>query len=315
LAGLVLRRLLLLVPTMLGVSFAIFSLIALIPGDAAETLAGGIDAQPEVVEQIRSELNLDDPFLTQYGRWISNAVQGDFGNSLTTGDSIATEIGARLPVTLGLITVVFTLALALSLLVGIAGGLRPGSLLDRGLLFGSSATISMPSFWVALVLVTIFAVQLRWVPPFGYEAFLDGPGEWAKRIVLPAVALCLAPAAILARQLRSAVADTMQSAYIRTAWAKGGSTRQVVVGHALKNSAIPMVTVFGVQIGTALGSTVIIERIFSIPGIGSYLLTAVFSQDLPVVQAVAMMFVVVNVGVNLAVDIAYGILNPKVRVS
>jgi peptide/nickel transport system permease protein len=313
--GLVIRRLVAVVPMLLIVSFVIFGLTELIPGDAATTLAGGTDARPEAIERIRSELHLDDPFLARYGDWLSDAVRLDLGNSLYTGDTIRSDIADTLPVTLGLAALVFVLALVVSLLVGVAGGLRPGSLLDRALLFASSASIAMPAFWVAMLLVVAFAVELRWVPPFGYLAFGESPTGWLERMILPAAALALAPAAVLARQLRGGLADTMQSSYIRTAWAKGGSTRQVVVGHALKNSAGPAVTVLGLQVGAILGGTVLVERIFSIPGMGTYLLSAVSTQDIPAVQGVAVLFVLIQVAVSLAVDITYGSLNPKVRVS
>jgi peptide/nickel transport system permease protein len=307
------RRLLAIVPMLLIVSFVIFGLVTLIPGDAAVTLAGGIDAQPESVEQIRQELKLDEPFLVQYVDWLGGVVRLDFGDSLYSDEPIVDEVAERLPVTLGLAGLVFVLALAAALLFGITGGLRPGSLVDRVLLLLSSASISMPGFWVALLLVVIFAVELQWLPPFGYTEFAESPVEWFRRMILPASALALSTAAVVARQLRGGLADTMQSAFIRTAWAKGGSTRQVVVGHALKNSAIPAVTVLGLQVGVVLGGSVLIEQIFTIPGLGTYLLDAVNTQDLPAVQAVAVLFVIIQVGVSLVVDITYGFLNPKVR--
>ncbi len=313
--GLVIRRLVAIVPMFLIVSFVIFGLTALIPGDAATTLAGGIDAQPESIERIRQELNLDDPFLVRYGEWLTNAVRLDLGESLYTGDSISDTLAQRLPVTLGLAALVFALALVLALLVGVAGGLRPGSILDRILLVLSSASIALPAFWLAMLLVVYCAVEKGWVEPFGYVEFGDSKTGWFSHMILPAIALSLAPAAVLARQLRGGLADTMQSSFIRTAWAKGGSTRQVVVGHALKNSAGPAVTILGLQIGAVLGGSVLIERIFSIPGMGMYLLGAVTTQDIPAVQGVAVLFVLIQVVVSLVVDIVYGFLNPKVRVS
>lgn len=311
--GLVVRRLLAVIPILLLVTFIIFGLVALIPGDAAVTLAGGVDAQPDAVEQIRDDLNLDEPFVTQYLAWLGGAVRLDFGESLFSGEPITDELAQRLPATVGLTALVLILAFVAALVVGISGGLRPGSALDRLLLFLSSASISMPAFWVALLLVVVFAVELGWLPPFGYTEFTEDPAEWLRGMILPASALALSTAAVLSRQLRGGLADTMQSAFIRTAWAKGGSTRQVVVGHALKNSALPAVTVLGLQVGVILGGTVLIEQIFSIPGLGTYMLESVRTQDLPAVQAVAMLFVLIQVTVSLAVDITYGYLNPKVR--
>jgi peptide/nickel transport system permease protein len=313
--GLVVRRLLITIPMLVITSVLIFGLVVLIPGDAAVTLAGGPDAPAGAVEEVRQELELDKPLPAQYLDWLGGVVRFDFGDSLYTHQPITDELGDRVPVTLGLAALVFGLAIPVALLVGVAGGLRPGGVLDRVLMVASGTFLAVPAFWIALLLVTVFAVQLAWLPPFGYVQFGEDPGEWLRRMIMPATALALGISAVLARQVRGGLADVMQAPYIRTAWAKGGSARQVVVGHALKNSAMPAVTVLGLQIGAVLGSSVIIERIFTIPGLGSYLLEAVNNQDLPVVQAVALVFVLLHVGTSLAVDIAYGYLNPKVRTS
>lgn len=309
-----LQRLALAVPTLLCVSFLIFCLQALLPGDAATALAGGNNASLEQVEQIRQELGLDDPFLEQYMRWLGGAVHLDFGTSLTSQRPVSEELAERIPVSVGLAIVVFAIAIPFAWLIGIICGLRPGSIRDRSLLFFTSVAISAPAFWVGLMLVTVFAVILGWLPPFGLPPFTEDPAGWLKSVIMPAVALALASMAALARQVRAGLAGTMQTSYIRTAWAKGGSPRQVVVGHALKNSAIPAVTVLGLQVGALLSGTVIIEKIFNIPGLGSYMLDAVNTRDVPVIQAVTLVFVVANVLANLCTDAAYGFLNPKVRV-
>jgi len=311
--GLIARRLLLLVPVLLIVSFITFSLTALIPGDAAQTLAGGPDAKPGAIREIRHELHLDDPFLVQYADWLGGVVHGDLGTSLYSKQPISSEIEDRIPITLSLALVALLMALPLALLSGVLGGLKPGSLFDKGLLVGTSAAVAMPSFWVALLLVTFFAVQLHWLPPFGYVHFGDDSWQWFRHLIMPGIALALTVWAVQSRQIRAGLADTMSSAFVRTAWAKGGSTRQVVVGHALKTSAIPAVTVLGLQIGTILAGTVIIEQIFALPGLGTYLLSAVGNKDVPVIQAAALLLVVTNMLASLGVDIAYGYLNPKVR--
>lgn len=313
--GLIVRRVLIMVPMLLVVSFLVFGLVVLIPGDAAQTIAGGADARPENVVRVREELHLDDPFLTQYGRWLGDVVQLDFGRSLVSDSSIADEIRTRAPITLGLVLLTLLLAVPVAVVLGVIGGLRPGGLLDRVILAGSSLSMSLPSFWVALLLVTVFAIRLGWLPPFGYTPFTEDPGEWFRRMILPATSLALTVAAVLARQVRAGLADTMQTSFVRTAWAKGGNTRQVVGLHALKPSAMPAVTVLGLQFGALLGGTVLIERIFTIPGLGAYLLSAVSTQDLPVIQAAAMLFVVTHVVASLVVDVTYGFLNPKVRTS
>ncbi len=311
--GLIVRRVLGAIPLLFVVSLGVFSLLSLVPGDAAVTLAGGLNATPDGIERVRDALHLNDPFLVQYWRWLRGVLSLDFGNSLASGAPIGSELGQRFVVTFGMVLVVFAFLVPLALAFGVAGGLRPGTRWDRALTVVTSAMLAMPGFWVAGLLVTVLAIKLRWLPPFGYTPFGDSPIGWAKGMIMPAVALSLASMAVLSRQVRAGLADTMQSAFIRTAWAKGGSTRQVVVGHALKNSAIPAVTVLGLQIAGLLGAGVVVEQIFAIPGLGSYLLGAINAQDLPVVQAVAMLFVVVNVLANLSVDIAYGFLNPKVR--
>ncbi|HKS47017.1 MAG TPA: ABC transporter permease [Amycolatopsis sp.] len=313
--GLIGRRLLIAVPLLVVMSLLVFSLVALVPGDPAVTLAGGADASPQAVAQIRAELHLDEPFLARYWTWLGAALRLDFGKSLYSQHAVAAELAQRIPVTASLAIAVFVLVVPLALAVGVFGGLRPRGPLDRGLMFLTSFALSMPPFWVALVLIALFAINLRWLPPFGYTSFTEDPLAWLQTIIMPAVALALAALSILARQVRAGLTDTMQSAFIRTAWAKGGTTRQVVVGHALKNSAIPAVTVMGLQVGAILGGTVIVEQIFSIPGIGMYMLEAVSNKDVPVIQAVTLLFVVANVVANLAVDIAYGYLNPKVRAS
>jgi peptide/nickel transport system permease protein len=307
------RRLLMILPVLLIVSFLTYSLTALIPGDAAQTLAGGPDASPEAIEEVRAELHLDEPFFAQYGDWLGGVVQGDLGTSLYSGQSISDEIAERLPVTFSLALLALALALPFALLIGIRGGLHPGGIFDRSSLVGTSIAIAMPSFWVGLLLVSLFAVTLKWLPPFGYVPFTENPWEWFRHLLLPAVALGLVVSAVLSRQVRAGLSDTMDSAFVRTGWAKGGNTRQVVTGHALKTSAIPAVTVLGLQIGALLGGAVIIEQIFSLPGLGKYLLGAVQQQDIPVVLASALLLVVINMLASLAVDVTYGYLNPKVR--
>ena len=307
------RRLLVIVPVLLIVSFLTYSLTALIPGDAAQTLAGGPDAQAEDIQKVREELHLDEPFIAQYADWLGGVFQGDLGTSLYSGRPITDEIGERLPVTFSLALVALGLALPIALLVGVRGGLRPGGLFDRSSLVGTSIAIAVPSFWLALLLVSLFAVTLKWLPPFGYVKFTVDPWQWFRHLILPAISLGLVVSAVLSRQLRAGLSDTMDSAFVRTGWAKGGNTRRVVTGHALKTSAIPAVTVLGLQIGALLGGAVIIEQIFALPGLGTYLLGAVQQQDIPVVLAAALLLVVVNMLASLAVDITYGYLNPKVR--
>ena len=313
--AMILRRVVSLVPVMLLVSFLVFGLGVLIPGDAAATLAGGENATLERIEEIREELGFDDPFLVQYWHWLSDAVRGDLGTSLLSHQSVTSEIRHLFPVTLSVVVAAMAIGLGIGIPTGLLAGMRPGSRLDRALMFGTTLGIAVPNFWLAIVLISIFAVELQWLPAIGFTRVTDDPVQWVKAVILPGFALGVLISASVARQLRAELADVMQSNYIRTMWAKGGTTRVVVARHGFKNAAIPMITVVGLQIGGLLGGTVIVEQIFSIPGLGTYILRAINGQDLPVIQGVAMFFVIINVSMSLIVDISYGLVNPRVRIS
>jgi peptide/nickel transport system permease protein len=239
----------------------------------------------------------------------------DLGRSLVTGVPVRHEITSRLPVTLSLVAAATVVALVIGVPLGILAGSRPGSVVDSGSRLVSSLAVAIPSFWLAVLLVSLFAVHWHLLPPTGFVRFTTSPGQWARDITLPAVALGMLLAASLARQLRAGLIDVLDANYIRTAWAKGCSSRGVITRHALRNAALPAVTVLGVQIGYLLGGAVIIEQIFSIPGLGSYMLTGITNRDLPVVQGVALVFVVFQMCMSLGVDLTYGVLNPKVRVA
>jgi peptide/nickel transport system permease protein len=312
--ALILRRLLSLIPLLLLVSFGVFMLTALVPGDAAVTLAGGENATPERIAEVRQELHLDEPVLQQYGRWLGHAVQGDFGASLYSHVPVSEDIRHRLPITLGLMLATVVVGVAVGVPVGIASALRAGKAVDKASRVGTSLAVAIPSYWLGIELVVLFAVKLKVLPPSGYVGFAEDPLEWARHMVLPAVALGVWSAASLSRQLRSSLIDALDTRYVRTAWAKGSGTTRVVMGHAMKNAAIPVITVLGIQIAFLLGGTVIIEQIFSIPGLGPYFIRAVTSFDIPAVQGVAVVFVLVTVSLSLMVDIAYGFLDPRVRV-
>ena len=312
---LILRRLISLIPVLFIVSLLVYGLMTLVPGDAAVELAGGINASPERIEQVRSELGLDDPFLVQYGRWLKDAVRLDFGESLTNGRSVSEDIFNKLPITASIALGAMTFGILIGVPVGILAGMRAGTKVDRGLILTTTAGIAIPNFWLAMILVLVFAVNLGWFPAVGFTRLTESPWNWFKSLVLPSIALGTAIAASLARQVRGELADVMSRAYVRTAWAKGGKPFRVVGKHALKNAAIPAITVIGLQLGGLIGGTVILEQIFSIPGLGTYLLLAITSSDMPVILGVTTMFVLVYVMMSLLVDIAYGFVNPKVRVS
>jgi peptide/nickel transport system permease protein len=312
--ALILRRLLSLIPLLLLVSFGVFMLIALVPGDASVTLAGGENATPERIAAVRAELHLDEPLVSQYGRWLSSAVQGDLGTSLYSRVPVADDIKERFPVTLGLVLASLVVGLLIGIPLGVFSALRPGRAADKASRVGTSVAIAIPNYWLAIELVVLFAVTWRLLPASGYVKFSESPTEWLRHIILPALALGVWSAASLARQLRASLIDALDTRYVRTAWAKGAGTSRVVLKHAMKNAAIPVVTVLGLQIGFLLGGTVIIEQIFSIPGMGPYFIRAVTSFDVPVIQGVAIVFVLIAVTLSLLVDISYGFLDPRVRV-
>jgi peptide/nickel transport system permease protein len=303
------------VPVLLLVTFAVFMLVALVPGNVAETLAGGQDATRAQIAQITEQLHLNRPLLEQYWTWLSHAAHLDFGRSLISGQSVAGDIRSRLPVTLSLVVAAGLVAVVLGVPLGIVAGMHPGTWRDSVSRTTSSLAIAVPGFWLAVLLISLLAVHWHIFPATGFVPIQDSFVGWLKHITLPAIALGVAVAATLARQLRGALVDVLQAPYIRTAWGKGASSRVVLVNHALKNAAIPALTVFGTQIGYLLGGTVIIEQIFGIPGLGSYLLTGITSHDLPVVQGGALVFVLFQMTMSLLVDVSYGVVNPKIRVT
>ncbi len=309
------RRLAGLIPLLFVISLAVFSMVYLVPGDPAVALAGGENATPERVLQIRQQLGLDQPLISQYLNWLADVVHGQFGSSLFTGRTVSSELSTRFPVTASLILGSLIVALLVGVPLGLAGGMRPGSWVDRGVTGLVSIGIAMPGFWLAMVLILVFGLNLRWFPVRGYTAFAVSPTDWAYRLVLPSVALGTLMAATLARQLRGALADVLDSDYVRTARAKGLPARRVVGKHALKNAAMPAVTVLGLQVAYLFGGTVITEQIFGIPGVGTYLVNAIIGQDVPVIQGAVTVLAVLVVLVNLVVDLTYGYLNPKVRVA
>jgi peptide/nickel transport system permease protein len=312
LLNLVVRRLLAVVPLLFLVTFLAYGMVLLIPGDPAIAIAGE-NATAEQVEATRERLGLNDPFLVQYGRWIGNAVQGDLGQSLFTNRSVRDAIFDRLPVTLVLTGTALALATAVALPAGILAALRRGSWVDRATTVSATVGVAMPNFWLGLLLVLVFAVSNRWLPAIGYVPFTEDPVRWAKHIILPAIALGAAACAEITRQLRSAVIDVVEQDYVRTARAKGLQKRKIIVKHVLKNAAIPVVTVLGLQVTRLLGGAVIIEQVFALPGMGQLAVLAVFDRDVPMILGVVLVASVVAVVVNLLVDLSYGWFNPKVR--
>jgi peptide/nickel transport system permease protein len=315
--ALVVRRLISLIPILLIVSFIVFMLTELVPGDAATTIAGGADATPERVEEVRRQLGLDRPVFERYGDWLADAVRLDFGSSLLNqqGPTISEEIADRIPVTFSIAIAGLLVSMLIGIPLGILSGLRPGAAIDRASVTGTSLGLAIPSFVLALFLINAFAIERDWFPALGYTPFDEDPWEWLRSITLPALAIGLFSGASVARQVRAAIIDALQSNYVRTALSVGMPTRTTVVKYAFKNAAIPAVTVLGLQLSALLGGVVIIEQIFSIPGIGQYLLGAIVSADIPAIQGCVLVLAVIAIAMSLIVDILYALLNPKIRVA
>jgi len=310
----ILVRLISVVPLLFLVTLGTFGLGLMIPGDPAYTIAGE-NISEELIDQIRTDLRLDLSPPVRYIHWLGDVVQGDLGRSVTSRRSVTEELLRRWPVTVSLSLCAILIALAVGMPIGIVQGVRPGTALDKGLLAIVSLGLATPGFWIATVLLFVFAVRLRWLPAIGYVPFAESPVEWARHIAMPVVTLGIVAAAEFARQLRSGLIDVTGLDYVRAARARGLPSRTVLVKHALRNAAMPALTIIGIRVGHLLGGSIVIEQIFQLPGLGTYVLTAVGQRDYIVIQGVTLVIAVIVVVVNLTVDILYTWLNPRIRLS
>lgn len=306
------KRLIGLLPMLALISLGAFVLTYLTPGDAAIVIAGET-ATPARLAEIRSQLGLDRPVLEQFFRWLYGAVRGDFGRSLVIDRDVSDLIWARLGATVSLVLAGMVIAALVGIPAGLIAGRRPGTLLDRTVTFVATLGIAVPSFWLATILIGTLAVEHDLFPAIGYTSFFDDPIGWAHRMVLPAVAIGAASAAEVARQTRSAVLEVVHLDYIRTSRSLGVSERRIMWRHVLKNASIPIVTVLGLQVGRLLASGVVIELMFGIPGLGSLAVNSVGTRDIPTIQGIVVVVAVFVLLANLAVDLSYAVLNPKVR--
>lgn len=308
----VLGRLASAVPLILLITLGTFVLGQLMPGDQAYAVAGQ-NATREEVEQVREDLDLDEPAPVRYVGWLADAVQGDLGVSAATRRPVADELGRRWPVTASLGLAALVLSLVVGIPIGVAQGLRPGSWLDRALLALVSVGLAAPAFWLATMLVYLLAVERRWLPAFGYVPFGESPAEWARHIAMPAITLAVVGGAEIARQLRGSLVGVMQQDHIRAATARGLGPGLVVGKHALRNASLPVLTIVGLRIGQLLAGAVVVEEIFQLHGLGSYALDAILNQDFAVVQGVVLVTAAVVVAANLLVDVLYYWASPKAR--
>ena len=302
------------VPLILLITVGTFCLGLLMPGDQAYAIAGQ-DARPEQIEQIRRDLNLDEAPPVRYVEWLGDAVTGDLGVSTSSRRPVWDEMVRRWPVTASLAVTSLLLSFLIGIPLGIAQGMRPGSKLDKGLLGLVSLGLATPGFWLATMFVFLFSVQMNWLPAMGYVPIEEDPVEWARHIAMPAFTLSIVGAAEIARQLRTGLIGVVQEDYIRAAGARGLSPLRIMGKHALRNASLPALTIVGLRVGHLLAGSVIIEQIFQYPGLGSYTLAAVQDRDFIVVQGVVLAIAVIVITVNLAVDLLYYWLNPKVRLA
>ena len=306
------RKILRLVLIVLVVSAITFMMINLLPGDVAY-IVGGEDATPADIAAIRLDLGLDHNIWVRYGIWLNNVVRGDLGISYLTREPVLDTILARLPVTLELLVFSQCLALLLALPAGIVSAYRSGSTADRLISGIGFATLSMPSFVMALLFIYLFAIQLRWLPATGYTPFFEAPWTNLRSFVLPSLSIALIEWVVLMRVLRSDMITTLQQNYILMARAKGFSPWRVLLQHALKPSSFTLITVLGIQVGRHLGEAVIVETIFALPGMGQLLVNAIYARDYQVVQGCVLLITVGYVVINAVVDLLYGLLDPRIR--
>ncbi|APH70758.1 ABC transporter permease [Aquibium oceanicum] len=309
---LVAQRLLALVPLLFIVSVMAFSFTSLLPSDPVDLILGDTGTQ-EQHEMLRERMGLNEPVVVRYFQWLGKAVQGDLGTSFFNSVSVTDAVLLRLPVTLSLTAISALIAIVVGVAAGVAAALRPRSWIDRLATVGATFGQAVPNFWFGLILVAVFAVNLRWFPATGFTPISTSPWDWLRSVTLPSIALGLSSSAAIARQVRSAMVGVLQQDYIRAARAQGLSSRRVILRHALTNAMVPVVAVLSFQITVLLGGALIVEQVFAINGLGTLAIAAVRQQDIPMLQGLVLVMVGLVVLVQLATDLLYGLLNPKAR--
>jgi len=308
---LIARRLLQVVPIVVLATFIVFGLLKLVPGDIALTLAGD-NASDERIAEIRQLYGLDRPFLVQYASWLWKALHGDLSKSLLSGEPVVSSIARSFPNTLLIVALAMAIALILGIPLGIAAASRPHETLDKTVMAVASIGIAVPNFWLAMILVAIFALQLNWLPATGSAPLSAGIREALGHAILPALALAAGGIAEVSRQLRSSLIDILSSQAVRTLHAKGLSPSVILWKHGLKNVSVNLLTVISLLANRLLAATVVVEAVFAIPGMGNLIVHAAIHRDFPVVQGVVFAMVLVVVTINLLADVLYGVLDPRI---
>jgi peptide/nickel transport system permease protein len=308
----IVRRILATIPVMAVVALFVFSLLYIAPGDPAAVIAGD-QATPADVERIRQSLGLDRPFLVQFWDWLGRLSRADLGRSIFTNLPVTTMIAQRIEPTLSLTVVTLLLAVTVAVPIGVLAAWKAGTAIDRAVMTFAVFGFSVPVFVVGYLLAYFFALQLEWLPVQGYTPIARGLWPWLENLILPAIALSCAFMALIARITRASMLEVLQQDYIRTARSKGLGQRPILFVHALKNAAVPIVTVIGIGIAILIGGVVVTESVFAIPGLGRLTVDAILRRDYPVIQGVVLLFSFVYVLVNLAIDLVYTLLDPRIR--
>ncbi|MXR33188.1 ABC transporter permease [Pseudomonas sp. PICF6] len=308
----ILRRLLSAIPTLILVSLFVFTLQKLLPGDPVLAMAGE-ERDPAVMEYLRDKYRLNDPIPVQYLNWVGNVLTGDFGTSLRTEQPVTTLLASKLPVTLELAVLALLIALLIGIPTGIISAVRKGTVVDYGANVIALSGISIPHFWLGILLIMVFAVKLQWLPASGFVPVGEDFGQNLKTLILPAFVLGAGLSGILMRHTRSAMLEVLRTDYVRTARAKGLRPRTVILKHALRNALMPIVTLTTLLFGELLGGAVLTEQVFSIPGFGKMIVDAVFNRDYAVVQGVVLCIAIGFLLLSLLADVLYRMINPRLR--
>jgi peptide/nickel transport system permease protein len=312
----ILRRIVLMIPTLLGAVTLIFLIMRLLPGDVALYILGSDESSEmnrEALQRIRSELGLDQPLIVQYGEWIWKALRFDFGNSYWTRQPVLDELGRRYPMTANLAILSLILGTLIAIPIGVLSAVRQDTMVDYAARIFSIAGLSVPSFWLAILIILGLVHYFNWLPPLDYAPFWVDPWLNFKQLVFPALATGYRLSAIGARMTRSSILEVLREDYVRTARAKGVQERVVVLRHALKNALLPVITIIGIELLVLFGGLVVVETVFTIPGIGRFLVDAITHRDYPSIQALVFVFSAFVLIINLLVDIVYGVLDPRIR--
>jgi peptide/nickel transport system permease protein len=308
----ILRRILSTLPVMGIVALFVFSLLYIAPGDPAAVIAGD-QASPADVERIRQGLGLDRPFLIQFGSWLWHILHGDLGTSIFTNLPVSAMIAQRIEPTFSLMAITLVLTILVAVPLGVVAAWKAGSWVDRTIMAFAVFAFSLPVFVVGYVLAYVFALQFEWLPVQGYTPLAAGLWPWLKNLILPALALGSVYIALIARITRASMLEVLQQDYVRTARAKGLGQRNILFVHALKNAAVPIVTVIGIGIALLIGGAVVTESVFAIPGLGRLTIDAILRRDYPVIQGIVLLFSFLYVLVNLMVDVTYTLVDPRIR--